>query len=143
VLILIGLSHPAFAEGTKKSMKITNSGYNGMWSGNGLGFVNQVGSQGALPTNLTAASGGGTQVNVKDYITTPPGSTATFSTSTDSSICSITGSGVLTASGTGTCTVTVSTSKVDACMTCNPHLFPVDALHKHFNFCCASGHWYS
>ena len=133
-LILIGLSHPAFAEGTKKSMKITNSGYNGMWAGNGLGFVNQVGSQGALPTNLTAASGGGTQVNVKDYITTPPGSTATFSTSTDSSICSISGSGVLTASGTGTCSITVSTSKVDACMTCNPRLFPVDASTSTLTF---------
>jgi len=121
------LMNQAQAEGQKKSVRISSGNKVGaMWSGDGLGFVNQFGSAGILETNITIPPNGFT-TNLADQITTPPGATVSYST-TSSQFCSVTGSGQLTAVGpTGACVVTITTGEVKADMTREPKVYPVAA----------------
>ena len=132
ILLSIGLVSvlmiEAQAEGQKKSVRITNGNRVGaMWSGDGLGFVNQFGSAGVLETNITVPAAGLT-INLANQITTPPGATVNYSTTSPSNVCAVSGSGSMTAVGTtGNCVVTITTDVVAACMTCTPQVYPVAA----------------
>ena len=124
------LMNQALAEGQKKSVRISNGNKVGaMWSGDGLGFVNQFGSAGVLQTNITIpAGGGGFSTNLADQVTTPPGASVTYAASPGSSgVCSVSGSGTMQSIGNGDCVVTITTSEVAACMTCEPKVYPVAA----------------
>ena len=121
------LMNQAQAEGTKKSVRISNGNKAGaMWSGDGLGFVNQFGVAGVLQTNITIPAAGPVSINLADQITTPPGARATYST-TSSGVCSVSASGTMTSVGTGNCVVTIETDEVLANMTSEPKVYPVAA----------------
>ena len=120
------LMNQAQAEGQKKSVRISNGNKVGaMWSGDGLGFVNQFGSAGVLQTNITIPAAGPVSTNLATQVTTPPGASVTYST-TSSGVCSVSGS-TMTSIGNGDCVVTITTSEVAACMTCEPKVYPVAA----------------
>jgi hypothetical protein len=120
----------AGAGGQKKSVRISSGNKVGaMWSGDGLGFVNQFGSAGVLQTNITIpAGGGGFSTNLADQVTTPPGASVTYEASPGSSgVCSVTTSGTMTSIGNGRCVVTIRTGEVLADMTREPKVYPVAA----------------
>lgn len=96
-----------------------------MWSGDGLGFVNQFGSAGVLQTNITIPAAGPVSTNLATQITTPPGASVSYATNS-SGVCSVSGS-TMTSIGNGDCVVTITTSEVAACMTCEPKVYPVAA----------------
>ena len=127
-LVALLMNH-AQAEGQKKSLRISNGNVAGaMWSGDGLGFVNQFGSAGVLQTNITIPATGGFSTNLATQITTPPGASVSYSADPSSSeVCSVSGSGTMTSIGNGNCVVTITTSEVVACMTCEPKVYPVAA----------------
>jgi len=130
ILFSIGLvallMNQAQAEGQKKSVRISNGNKVGaMWSGDGLGFVNQFGEAGVLQTNITVPPGG-VAINLATQITTPPGAQVTYSTTSPNTVCTVAGS-TMTATGNGPCVVTISTGAVAACMTCEPKVYPVAA----------------
>ena len=137
LFMLMSVTHQAWAEGgTKKSLKVLNGSV--AWGAAGNGFVNQVGVAGALPTALDAPAGGKV-LEIKNYITTPPvgpdNAPVTYSTSSSSSICTVDpATGQLLAKATGTCVVTVNTPKVEACMTCDPKIYPVAAGRVNLTF---------
>ena len=137
LFMLMSVTHQAWAEGgTKKSLKVLNGSV--AWGAAGNGFVNQVGEAGALPTALDAPAGGKV-LEIKNYITTPPvgpgNAPVTYSTSSSSSICTVDpATGQLLAKATGTCVVTVNTPKVEACMTCDPKIYPVAAGRVNLTF---------
>jgi len=115
------------AEGQKKSVRISSGNKVGaMWSGDGLGFVNQFGSAGVLQTNITIPATGGFTTNLADQITTPPGASVSFSTNS-SGVCSVSGSGTMQSIGNGDCVVTITTGEVLADMTSTPKVYPVAA----------------
>jgi len=97
-----------------------------MWSGDGLGFVNQFGSAGVLQTNITIPATGGFSTNLADQITTPPGAPVSFSTDS-SAVCAVSSSGTMTSVGNGDCVVTIETGEVLANMTSTPKVYPVAA----------------
>ena len=77
-LVALLMNH-AQAEGQKKSIRISNGNKVGaMWSGDGLGFVNQFGSAGVLQTNITIPAAGPVSINLADQVTTPPGASVNF-----------------------------------------------------------------
>ena len=120
------LMNQAQAEGQKKSVRISNGNVAGaMWSGDGLGFVNQFGSAGVLQTNITIPAAGPVSTNLATQITTPPGASVSYATNS-SGVCSVSGS-TMTSIGNGDCVVTITTSEVAACMTCEPKVYPVAA----------------
>lgn len=120
------LMNQAQAEGQKKSVRISNGNVAGaMWSGDGLGFVNQFGSAGVLQTNITIPAAGPVSTNLATQITTPPGASVSYETNS-SGVCSVSGS-TMTSIGNGDCVVTITTSEVAACMTCEPKVYPVAA----------------
>jgi len=120
------LVNQAQAEGQKKSVRISNGNVAGaMWSGDGLGFVNQFGSAGILQTNITIPPGG-VSTNLATQITTPPGASVSYETAS-SGVCSVSGSGTMQSIGNGDCVVKITTSEVAACMTCEPKVYPVAA----------------
>ena len=115
------------AEGQKKSVRISSGNKVGaMWSGDGLGFVNQFGSAGVLQTNITIPATGGFTTNLADQITTPPGASVSFSTNS-SAVCSVSASGTMQSIGNGDCVVTITTGEVLANMTSEPKVYPVAA----------------
>ena len=117
----------ALAEGQKKSVRISNGNVAGaMWSGDGLGFVNQFGSAGVLQTNITIPAAGPVSTNLADQITTPPGASVSYSTNS-SAVCSVSSSGTMTSVGNGDCVVTITTGEVLANMTSEPKVYPVAA----------------
>ena len=121
------LMNQALAEGQKKSVRISSGNKVGeMWSGDGLGFVNQFGSAGVLQTNITIPATGGFTTNLADQITTPPGASVSYSTDS-SAVCSVSGSGTMTSIGNGACVVTITTGEVVANMTSEPKVYPVAA----------------
>ena len=119
----------ALAEGQKKSVRISNGNVAGaMWSGDGLGFVNQFGSAGVLQTNITIPATGGFTTNLADQITTPPGASVSYEASAGSSgVCSVSASGTMQSIGNGDCVVTITTGEVLANMTSEPKVYPVAA----------------
>ena len=130
-LLSIGLAaalmNQAQAEGQKKSVRISNGNVAGaMWSGDGLGYVNQFGSNGVLQTNITIPAGGPVSINLATQVTTPPGASVSYST-TSSGVCSVSGSGTMTSIGNGSCVVTITTGEVLANMTSVPKVYPVAA----------------
>ncbi len=121
------LMNQAQAEGQKKSVRISSGNKVGaMWSGDGLGFVNQFGSAGVLQTNITIPATGGFTTNLADQITTPPGASVSFSTNS-SAVCSVSASGTMQSIGNGDCVVTITTGEVLANMTSEPKVYPVAA----------------
>jgi len=121
------LMNQAQAEGQKKSVRISSGNKVGaMWSGDGLGFVNQFGSAGVLQTNITIPATGGFTTNLADQITTPPGASVSFSTNS-SAVCSVSASGTMQSIGNGDCVVTITTGEVVANMTSEPKVYPVAA----------------
>ena len=121
------LMNQALAEGQKKSVRISSGNKVGeMWSGDGLGFVNQFGSAGVLQTNITIPATGGFTTNLADQITTPPGASVSYSTNS-SAVCSVSSSGTMTSVGNGDCVVTITTGEVLANMTSEPKVYPVAA----------------
>ncbi len=121
------LMNQAQAEGQKKSVRISSGNKVGeMWSGDGLGFVNQFGSAGVLQTNITIPATGGFTTNLADQITTPPGASVSYSTDS-SGVCSVSGSGTMQSIGNGDCVVTITTGEVLANMTSTPKVYPVAA----------------
>ena len=121
------LMNQALAEGQKKSVRISSGNKVGeMWSGDGLGFVNQFGSAGVLQTNITIPATGGFTTNLADQITTPPGASVSYSTDS-SAVCAVSGSGTMTSIGNGDCVVTITTGEVVANMTSEPKVYPVAA----------------
>ncbi len=121
------LMNQAQAEGQKKSVRISSGNKVGeMWSGDGLGFVNQFGSAGVLQTNITIPATGGFSTNLADQITTPPGATVSYETSS-SGVCSVSASGTMQSIGNGDCVVTIKTGEVLANMTSEPKVYPVAA----------------
>ena len=125
-LVALLMNH-AQAEGQKKSVRISSGNKVGeMWSGDGLGFVNQFGSAGVLQTNITIPATGGFSTNLADQITTPPGASVSYSTDS-SAVCSVSGSGTMTSIGNGDCVVTITTGAVVANMTSEPKVYPVAA----------------
>ncbi|MCX6425619.1 MAG: hypothetical protein NTV47_02515 [Actinobacteria bacterium] len=130
ILLSIGLvallMNQAQAEGQKKSVRISNGNVAGaMWSGDGLGYVNQFGSNGVLQTNITIPPGG-VSTNLATQVTTPPGASVSYST-TSSGVCSVSASGTMTSIGNGDCVVTITTGEVVANMTSEPKVYPVAA----------------
>ena len=125
-LVALLMNH-AQAEGQKKSIRISNGNKVGaMWSGDGLGFVNQFGSAGVLQTNITIPAAGPVSINLADQVTTPPGASVNFSTES-SAVCSVSASGTMTSIGNGDCVVTITTGEVLANMTSVPKVYPVAA----------------
>ena len=125
-LVALLMNH-AQAEGQKKSVRISSGNKVGeMWSGDGLGFVNQFGSAGVLQTNITIPATGGFSTNLADQITTPPGASVSYSTDS-SAVCSVSGSGTMMSIGNGDCVVTITTGEVVADMTSTPKVYPVAA----------------
>ena len=125
-LVALLMNH-AQAEGQKKSVRISSGNKVGaMWSGDGLGFVNQFGSAGVLQTNITIPATGGFSTNLADQVTTPPGASVSYSTDS-SAVCSVSGSGTMTSIGNGDCVVTITTGEVLANMTSEPKVYPVAA----------------
>ena len=121
------LMNQAQAEGQKKSVRISSGNKVGaMWSGDGLGFVNQFGSAGVLQTNITIPAAGAVSINLADQVTTPPGASVSFSTNS-SGVCSVSASGTMTSVGNGDCVVTIETGEVLADMTSTPKVYPVAA----------------
>jgi len=103
------LMNQAQAEGQKKSVRISSGNKVGaMWSGDGLGFVNQFGSAGVLQTNITIPAAGAVSINLADQVTTPPGASVSYSTNS-SGVCSVSSSGTMTSVGNGDCVVTIET----------------------------------
>ena len=127
-LVALLMNH-AQAEGQKKSVRISSGNKVGaMWSGDGLGFVNQFGSAGVLQTNITIPATGGFTTNLADQITTPPGASVSYEASAGSSgVCSVSASGTMQSIGNGDCVVTITTGEVVANMTSEPKVYPVAA----------------
>ncbi len=123
------LMNQAQAEGQKKSVRISSGNKVGeMWSGDGLGFVNQFGSAGILQTNITIPATGGFSTNLATQITTPPGASVSYEASAGSSgVCSVSASGTMQSIGNGDCVVTITTGEVVANMTSEPKVYPVAA----------------
>ena len=125
-LVALLMNH-AQAEGQKKSVRISSGNKVGaMWSGDGLGFVNQFGSAGVLQTNITIPSAGPVSIDLASQVTTPPGASVSYSTDS-SAVCSVSASGTMTSIGNGDCVVTITTGEVLANMTSVPKVYPVAA----------------
>ena len=120
------LMNQALAEGQKKSVRISNGNKVGaMWSGDGLGFVNQFGSAGVLQTNITIPAAGAVSTDLATQVTTPPGASVNFETTTPE-VCTVSGS-TMTSRTNGDCVVTITTGEVVANMTSEPKVYPVAA----------------
>ncbi|CAM8470966.1 hypothetical protein MCESTEH50_01394 [Candidatus Methylopumilus universalis] len=124
-LVALLMNH-AQAEGQKKSVRISSGNKVGaMWSGDGLGFVNQFGSAGVLQTNITIPAAGAVSTDLATQVTTPPNATVTFETTTPE-VCTVSGS-TMTSRTNGDCVVTITTGEVFANMTSTPKVYPVAA----------------